>query len=93
MLWCAFTVHLHHGGFNVNVEELRRAIEGLPDDMELTGEAAYGQQAILDVEVCTYEYDLLHHAEGDRERLAEREDFNPDLWIPLEEPTLKISLG
>ena len=77
----------------MNVGELRQALEGLPDDMELVGEAAYGQQDILDTCVCTHAYDGMHHKESDKPDYLEKErDFIPDRWEPLDTPTFKIVL-
>jgi len=77
----------------MNVGELRKALEGLPDDMELVGEASYGQQDILCTSVCTHQYDGMHHRVEDRvEYLEKYEDFYPDYWGPLNVPTFKIVL-
>ena len=77
----------------MKVGELRKALEGLPDEMELVGEAAYGQQNILYAAVCTHQYDGMHHQETDRvEYLEKQEDFYPNRWGQLDTPTFKIVL-
>ncbi len=86
-------VKIEIGGVEMNVGDLRKAIQGLPDEMELVGDAAYGQQDIWCIEVCTHQYRGLHYSESDIEDfLAEEPGFCSDNWEPLTNPTLKIGL-
>lgn len=79
----------------MNVGELRAALEGLPDDMEVIGEFGNsGQKNVVYAEVCTHEHKgLSYHRECMEESLRGENGptmADPELWDELEKQTFKI---
>ena len=74
----------------MTVGEMRKAMEGLPDDMEVFGESWDGQRDVICGEVCTHENGGLQYP---AEYMEDREAFDPECWSPLDKPTFRIMLS
>ena len=69
-----------------NVKELKEKLAALPDDMELVGESASGQEEISGVEVCHWIHDGMYYTEEEKGRLGLSQAQR------IERPQLRITI-
>lgn len=76
----------------MNIGDLRKAIEGLPDSVELIIEfGSAGQKGAVFTDVCTHENDGQHYsADAMETSIREGDGLDPECWDKLEKPTFKI---
>ena len=75
----------------MNIADLRKAIDGLADDMEVIVEFGNSQKEAIFAEVCTHENGGLDHSSEAMEMSIKAGDgLDPECWEKLETPTFKI---